>query len=133
MEASLTAYAKLNLPNQFSSANETSRPNLGSIHPSYSTNDVPTLKTNRMSATDIMPPKTHAEQHFHNHNASLGRISPNAINNRYSRELLSNSRRDNANNYQQISSVLQANTPVFQRSRHCNLTHRINGSPNAAH
>lgn len=112
MEASLAAYAKSSLPSQLSSANDSSRPALAGIHPSYSTNDVPTLKNNRMSASDLTPPKTQAQQQFHNHNASLGRIPSNIIN-RHSRDLSGDSRRDDVNSYQQISSILQASAPPF--------------------
>ena len=114
MEASLAAYSKANLSGQ-NIGNETVRPSLGTIHPSYSTNDVPTLKNAPSSSTDITPPKTHAQQHFHNHNASLGRIPPNAMSNRHSRELSGgDSRRDEQNNtYQQLSSALQASAAPF--------------------
>ena len=111
MEASVAAYNKPGFSTQLSPP-ETSRPGLSNIHPSYSTNDVPTLKTNRMS-TDLSPTKTPAQQQFHNHNASLGRIPPNAMSNRHSREFSTESRRDEGSNYQQISSVLQANAPTF--------------------
>ena len=113
MEASLAAYTKSSLPNQFSSASDAARP--GNIHPSYSTNDVPTLKNNRMSATDITPPKTNAQQQFHNHNASLGRIPAGAMSNRQSRDLSGDTRREETtnNNYQQMNSMLQASAPSF--------------------
>lgn len=110
MEASIAAYAKSSLSGSGSS-DDNSRPNLSNFHPSYSTNDVPTLKNNRMSATELTPPKSQAQQ-FHNHNASLGRIPPNAIN-RHSRELSNEGRRDEARDYQQISSILQASAPAF--------------------
>ena len=50
---------------------------------SYSTNDVPTLKNGYTP---------HAEQHFHNHNVSLGRIPQNVMSNRHSRELSTGAR-----------------------------------------
>ena len=112
MEASIAAYNKNNLSGQLSATNDSSRPALSNIHPSYSTNDVPTLKDNRMS-TEIVSPKSHAQQHFHNHNASLGRIPPNAVNNRHSRELSGDNRRDDSAAYQQISSILHASAPSF--------------------
>lgn len=112
MEASLAAYSKANLSNQ--PLTDTSRPSLTTIHPSYSTNDVPTLK-NASSSTDVTPPKTHAQQHFHNHNASLGRIPPNMMGNRHSRELSGgdNRRDEQASTYQQLSSALQASAAPF--------------------
>lgn len=62
-----------------------SRPS--SLQSSYSTNDLPTVKTSGGLISTISPPKTHAEQHLHNHNASMGRIPPGAVNNRQSRDL----------------------------------------------
>jgi hypothetical protein len=58
---------------------------------SYSASDVPTLKNGAGAAngTNGAGFNSHAEQHFHNHNASLGRIPPNALANRHSRELSS--------------------------------------------
>ena len=114
MEASLAAYAA---QSSQASSTDSGRPTtLGSIHSSYSTNDVPTLKkANGLMTTNITPPKTQAQQQFHNHNASLGRIPPNAMNNRHSRELSGgDARRDEqANNYQQILSGLQASAAPF--------------------
>ena len=57
------------------------------LQSSYSTNDLPTVKTSNNLISTISPQKTHAEQHLHNHNASMGRIPPGAINNRQSRDL----------------------------------------------
>jgi hypothetical protein len=53
-----------------------SRPSLQ--QPSYSTNDLPTVKGNGFDVA-ITPPKTHSE-HIHHHNASLGRIPNGAMN-----------------------------------------------------
>ena len=113
MEASLAAYAQTSQASQASSS-ESSRPTtLGSIHASYSTNDVPTLKKANGLTTNATPTKNEAEQKFHNHNASLGRIP--VVNNRHSRELsTSESRRDDpATTYQQILSGLQASAAPF--------------------
>ncbi|KIV92833.1 hypothetical protein, variant [Exophiala mesophila] len=55
-----------------------------SLQTSYSTNDVPTVKKSLTSETT--PSKIHAEQQFHNHNVSLGRIPANAVHHRQSRE-----------------------------------------------
>ncbi|KAJ5115278.1 hypothetical protein NUU61_001037 [Penicillium alfredii] len=49
-----------------------------SLQSSYSTNDLPTVKGNGLN-TSVTPPKTHAE-HLHQHNASMGRIPPSAVN-----------------------------------------------------
>ncbi|KAF1918021.1 armadillo-type protein [Ampelomyces quisqualis] len=55
---------------------------------SYSASDVPTLKNGAaVNGTNGGGFNTHAEQHLHNHNANLGRIPFNAINNRHSREV----------------------------------------------
>ena len=102
LEASMAAYAQANLPGQLAShESSSSRPNLGNI--SYSTNDIPTMKNTNGSVTTITPPKTHAQQHFHNHNASLGRIPHNAVNNRHSRELSGgeNRQEEQTNGFQQ--------------------------------
>ncbi|KAL6153760.1 hypothetical protein ACJBU6_07064 [Exserohilum turcicum] len=55
---------------------------------SYSTNDVPTLKNSAgINGANGIGFTSHAQQHFHNHNASLGRIPQNAMSNRNSRDL----------------------------------------------
>ena len=115
MEASLAAYTS---PSSQDSSNESSRPTtLGSIHSSYSTNDVPTLKkpSALVPATNVTPPKTQAQQQFHNHNASLGRIPPSAMSNRHSRELSGGDarREDQGNGYQQMLSGLKASAAPF--------------------
>ena len=58
-----------------------------SLQSSYSTNDLPTVKSSGIFGSNVSPPKTHAEQHLHNHNASMGRIPLGAVNNRQSRDL----------------------------------------------
>jgi hypothetical protein len=62
-------------------------------------------------------PNSHAQQHLHNHNASLGRIPPNAMNNRLSREMTSPEaatlREAQNGAYQSISSALHPNAPAF--------------------
>ena len=60
-----------------------------SLQSSYSTNDLPTIKANNRLSANVTPPKTHAEQHFHNHNASLGRFPAGAVSNRQSRDISS--------------------------------------------
>lgn len=55
-----------------------------SLQSSYSTNDLPTVKGNGFKAA-ATPPKIHSEQ-FHQHNASMGRIPANAVNNRQPKE-----------------------------------------------
>jgi hypothetical protein len=88
------------------------------IHSSQSASEVPTMRStmNGMSSVNTTP-NSHAQQHLHNHNASLGRIPPNAMNNRLSREMSSGeaaSLRDAQNGgYQSINSALQASTAPF--------------------
>lgn len=101
MEASLASTGK----NLFSSGTTTptSRPGLASIQPSYSTNDIPTMKNAGALSMAKSPPRNNQEDAFHKHNQSLGRIPPGAVN-RTSRDLSS------------IASKLQE-TPKEDRSR----------------
>ncbi|CCC07452.1 unnamed protein product [Sordaria macrospora k-hell] len=76
-----------------------------------SANDVPTLKS-----TNGQSNNNHAQQHFHNHNAGLGRIPAGAMAARHTRELsgdtgLTNGR-DNGG-YPSITSTLHANAAPF--------------------
>ena len=85
---------------------------------SYSTSDIPTVKHVIGSTGPNGPANTHAQQHFHNHNASLGRIPVNAVNNRHSRELSSSDvagavREGQNMNYQPFQSVLQPSAAPF--------------------
>lgn len=85
-----------------------------SLQTSYSTNDVPTVKNSLAFETIQSPVKTQAEQHFHNHNLSLGRIPANAVNNRQSREVnnsLFGVKEEKSNNSAQ--SNLQASAAPF--------------------
>ena len=116
MEATLASLAQKSVPNHsISNAIAPTRPALANMQSSYSTNDIPTTKTTYGHGPTITPPKTHAQQHFHNHNASLGRIPPNAINNRHSRELPGGDarREEQANGYQAFQSGLQASAAPF--------------------
>lgn len=88
------------------------------LQSSFSTNDVPTVKS--PSATTIMGANSnnHAQQHFHNHNASLGRIPAGAVQTRgHNRDLSNdsstNSNREQGPSYQSIQSALQANAAPF--------------------
>lgn len=114
MEANLAAYGQ-QIQHGQAVSNEPVRPTLANIHSSYSTNDVPTLKKANGLMSNITPPKTQAQQQFHNHNASLGRIPSSAISNRHSRELSGgDARRDEqTNGYQQVHSGLQASAAPF--------------------
>lgn len=83
------------------------------LQPSFSANDVPTLKTVSSSAVGNTPNQA-AQQHLHNHNASMGRIPASALPNRHSRELSADGR-DNvaAATYQSLGSTLHANATPF--------------------
>ncbi len=85
------------------------------LQSSYSANDVPTIKSNGINATPTQ--KSHDQQRFHDHNASLGRIPQGAINNRASREVTSPeappSRESASNGFSSFQSVLQASAPQF--------------------
>jgi hypothetical protein len=87
------------------------------LQSSYSANDVPTMRTNTNGISSVATtPNSHAQQHLHNHNASLGRIPPNAMN-RLSREMASPEsatlREAQNGGYQSIQSALQANAAPF--------------------
>jgi hypothetical protein len=88
------------------------------LQSSFSANDVPTMRSNTNGVTSInTTPNSHAQQHLHNHNASLGRIPPNAMNNRLSREMsptdATTLREAQNGGYQTIQSALQASAPAF--------------------
>ncbi|KAF2660195.1 ARM repeat-containing protein [Lophiostoma macrostomum CBS 122681] len=84
------------------------------LQQSYSTNDVPTLKNgNGVNGTNgVNGYNSHAEQHLHNHNASLGRIPANAMSNRHSREL-SSGFKEQDNVYRSPQSGLHASAAPF--------------------
>jgi hypothetical protein len=86
------------------------------LQTSFSSNDVPTVR-NVPGATvpAAMNANAHAQQHFHNHNASIGRIPPGALN-RHSRELSGDAQinsAQSAGSFPTIQSQLQANAPAF--------------------
>lgn len=88
------------------------------LQSSFSANDVPTVKSTQGTMANANA-NNHAQQHFHNHNASIGRIPAGAVQTRtsHNRELSNdstvNSNRDQANTYQSFQSALQANAPSF--------------------
>jgi len=88
------------------------------LQSSYSANDVPTMRsaTNGIS-TSGSSSNTHAQQHLHNHNASLGRIPTGVPNNRVSREMpspeASSPREVQNGSFQSMTSVLHASAPPF--------------------
>jgi hypothetical protein len=85
------------------------------LHQSYSANDVPTVKPNGATGLGVNA-NHHAQQHFHNHNASIGRIPAGAMPGRHNRELSSDASSANGRetaNYPSITSTLQASAPPF--------------------
>ncbi|OIW27288.1 ARM repeat-containing protein [Coniochaeta ligniaria NRRL 30616] len=86
------------------------------LQQSYSANDVPTVKNGNGTSNMSSNANNHAQQHFHNHNASLGRIPAGAVPNRHSRELSGDNNmaanRD-VSAYASIGSTLHANAPAF--------------------
>ncbi|KAK3304344.1 armadillo-type protein [Chaetomium strumarium] len=85
------------------------------LHQSYSANDVPTVKTNGTAGMGGNA-NNHAQQHFHNHNASMGRIPAGAMTSRHNRELSGDASSANGRetgNYPSITSTLHANAPPF--------------------
>ncbi|KAK0626222.1 armadillo-type protein [Immersiella caudata] len=86
------------------------------LQQSYSANDVPTVKSANVTPGMGVNANNHAQQHFHNHNASLGRIPAGAIANRHSRELSNDSGHANGREnggYPSIGSTLQASAMPF--------------------
>ena len=85
------------------------------LHQSYSANDVPTVKTNGTTGLSANT-NNHAQQHLHNHNASLGRIPAGAMPSRHTRELSNDTSSANGRepaSYPSITSTLQASAPPF--------------------
>ena len=85
------------------------------LQTSFSSNDIPTVKN--VGVTPAAGPASanaHAQQHFHNHNASIGRIPPGAAK-RHSRELSGDVHANvsQAGAFPSISSQLQGNAPTF--------------------
>lgn len=90
------------------------------LQQSYSANDVPTVKNTNGTANNMNSnANNHAQQHFHNHNASLGRIPAGAMANRHSRELSGDNNNNNMaanreiSSYASIGSTLHANAAPF--------------------
>ncbi|KAH7321046.1 putative RNA-binding protein [Stachybotrys elegans] len=87
------------------------------LQTSFSSNDVPTVKSATGTAMMNNNANNHAQQHFHNHNASIGRIPAGAMPTRHARELSGDNtlgaNRDQVNAYQSLQSALQANATPF--------------------
>ncbi|KAG5925523.1 hypothetical protein E4U42_004198 [Claviceps africana] len=87
------------------------------VQSSYSANDVPTVQSSSGASALSGNANHHAQQHFHNHNANMGRIPTGAMPTRHSRELSGdngiNAGREQPNGYQSIQSALQASAAPF--------------------
>lgn len=92
------------------------------LQSSYSANDVHTVRSiaNGMSSAGGFP-NTHAEQHLHHHNASLGRIPNGAQPTIRAREMpspdTSSVQEISSGGYQSMTSVLHASAPPFGPSQ----------------
>lgn len=97
------------------SANHTAVVSPPKLTQSYSANDIPTVKQNGTGLAGNA--NNHAQQHFHNHNASLGRIPAGAMPGRHNREMSGdnglNNARDVASGYHSISTALHSNATNF--------------------
>ncbi|KAI1175725.1 ARM repeat-containing protein [Nemania sp. FL0916] len=83
------------------------------LQSSFSSNDVPTMKN--VSGSGPSSANAHAQQHFHNHNASIGRIPIGAMK-RHSRELSGDNHigvTQAGGTFPSIQSQLQGNAPSF--------------------
>jgi Pumilio-family RNA binding repeat len=101
-------------PAMTSIGSSASRPT--SLLSSFSTNDLPTVKNSTGLASNINVSKANIDQHFHNHNANLGRIPPGAASNRQSRDFpvaptAAEPKRDDK--VPNVQSLLQANATPF--------------------
>ncbi|KAI0542169.1 ARM repeat-containing protein [Xylaria digitata] len=101
------------LPSNMPSSNTQVLSTPPKLQNSFSTNDVPTVKA--LSSAGVSSANAHAQQHFHNHNASIGRIPPGAMK-RHSRELSGDAHAavsQPGGPYPSIGSQLQASAPPF--------------------
>lgn len=87
------------------------------LHSSYSANDIPTVKNPAGASMINGGANNHAQQHFHNHNASIGRIPAGAVPVRHARELSNDNNisasREQAGVFPSINSALQASAAPF--------------------
>ncbi|KAL9480690.1 hypothetical protein ACSS6W_005476 [Trichoderma asperelloides] len=87
------------------------------LHSSYSANDIPTVKNPAGTSMINGGANNHAQQHFHNHNASIGRIPAGAVPVRHARELSNDNNisasREQAGVFPSINTALQASAAPF--------------------
>lgn len=100
------------------------------LQQSYSTNDIPTVKSTGLHDSVTRPGAnmTHAEQHLHNHNVNLGRVPPSASN-RQSRDFSVLEARNEDTSSIPYVSALQASAPTFQNPQNA-LPTSSNGTLN---
>lgn len=81
------------------------------LQTSFSANDIH-AKAGSVNGSN----NAHAQQHFHNHNASIGRIPPGAVPKQHNRELSNDGHvpgMPQSSTYPSIGSALHANAPAF--------------------
>ncbi|KAI0025815.1 armadillo-type protein [Xylariomycetidae sp. FL0641] len=105
------------------------------LQTSFSSNDVPTAKN--VSGTGPIAPNAnaHAQNHFHHHNASMGRIPPGAMK-RHSRELSGDNHIASTQPsaaFPSIQSQLHANAPSFGPSAQTPMQTPVAAGPNPTH
>ncbi|KAF9634045.1 hypothetical protein BFW01_g4940 [Lasiodiplodia theobromae] len=128
MEVRFSPYGDSKRPGLLATPPNGSTNGMPKLQSSYSTNDIPTMKsTNGLNGTPGgNGVNSHAEQHLHNHNASMGRIPMNVVN-RHSRELSGGENRieepKGAAAFRSMGSALQANAAPFGPA----LTNGTNG------
>lgn len=106
------------------------------LQSSFSSNDVPTIKNGSGPSTMNGNANNHAQQHFHNHNASIGRIPAGAVPTRHNRELSTDTsmgaNREQNNAFQSLQSALQANAAPFGPNTSAPLSSAAVTSPTGA-
>ncbi|KAK3985558.1 armadillo-type protein [Cladorrhinum sp. PSN332] len=103
------------------------------LQQSYSTGDVHTVKQNGTSYGGNA--NTHAQQHFQNHNASIGRYPVNAMAGRHNRDLSADTGLNNGRDiggYHSIGSALHGSAPTFG-PMHAQQQQQQHGGPSAMH
>ncbi|KAK6078005.1 RNA-binding protein (pumilio domain-containing protein) [Seiridium cupressi] len=100
------------------------------LQTSFSANDIHAANK-AANSINMANANAHAQQHFHNHNASIGRIPPGAIPKQHNRELSSDGHipgMPQSATYPSISTALHANAPAFGPSGAISQAPAQNGS-----
>ncbi|KAL4884384.1 hypothetical protein BJY04DRAFT_225628 [Aspergillus karnatakaensis] len=106
---SLEANVLFNAEGSLDSVTPTPSSRPAPLQSSYSTNDLPTVKGDSFNPA-ITPPKTHAEQYHHQHNANLGRVPPGAMTPRQQKD---SPEREDVNPRGVQPTILQASATPF--------------------